>query len=68
MIKDFVKNGIACLKCTECGSWTTIFKRTVHSNFHIDNDASKSNMDSFIAQHSLCKKTSIQTDIFKSNP
>jgi len=56
MITSFVRNQIACWRCTECGAEAPILHRFVrHESWSIDMAKTLENTEAFQTRHALCK-------------
>lgn len=66
MVKDFVKDGMAWLGCSECGAETTIIKYKLVPQYKfpiIGHDATLATMINFPLKHAICKQETIQSEI-----
>lgn len=66
-IQDFVRDGTAWFRCTQCGAETTIIKWDFDIDRRIElvnHDKTAASIQAFVAQHTLCKPPSIQTALF----
>lgn len=66
-VQDFVRDGHAWFKCTQCGAETTILKWDFdHERGYevINNLKTASSIASFVEQHKLCKPSIVQVEIF----
>lgn len=66
-IEDFVRDGHAWFRCSKCGSETTILKWDFDHVLGypvINNEKTKSSIESFVTTHTLCKSATIQSEIF----
>jgi hypothetical protein len=71
MIKDFVRDHVAWLSCSECGAETTILKYHFDGVYNfptIDHEQTESNLHAFVMKHSLCKATTEQLTMFNPEP
>lgn len=68
MTKDFVRDGMAWLKCNECNAETTIIKYKLVPQYNfpiIDHEETISNMQAFQTKHAICKPVPItQQNLF----
>ncbi len=64
MIKDFVRDGHAYLRCDQCGAETPIIKLFAGiGTYNIDRTLCISHLEVFHNQHILCKHLGIQLEI-----
>ena len=66
MVKDFVRDGMAWLGCSECGAETTIIKYKIVPQYKfpiIDHEATHAILNNFPLKHAICKKETIQSEM-----